>query len=617
MSGTNTEKKVSGLLKFITCGSVDDGKSTLIGHMLYDAKLLFADQKRALELDSKIGSRGGAIDYSLLLDGLMAEREQGITIDVAYRYFTTERRSFIVADTPGHEEYTRNMAVGASFADLAVILMDASQGILTQTRRHARICALMGIRYFVFAVNKMDLVHYSQKEYGKIEKEIKKLAIDLDLYHIKIIPVSATEGDNVSLKSTKMPWYDGGTLLSYLESVDIGEGTEEQGFVMSVQRVCRPSADFRGFQGEVFSGSILAGDEITVLPSGEKACVQSVFKADREVGEGHKDEPLTLTLDREVDVSRGCVLTKGTGLKVSRMFTATLLWMDDTDLVQGKNFLIKIGTKMLPATIMSIKYKVDIHTGENLAVTHLYKNEIASCDIALAENTVFDTFMAHKNLGRFILIDRITNMTSACGIIEHPLRRADNLVWQTLDITRETRAGHMGQKPVTLWFTGLSGAGKSALANELEKMLSLRGKYTMLLDGDNVRMGLNQNLGFEEKDRIENIRRVAEVAKLMNDAGLIVLTSFISPYESDRAHAREIIGSTSFIEIYVKTPLAECEKRDVKGLYRKARNGQIPNFTGISSPYEAPRHPEVEIDTSQCTLEEATDYVLREIEKFL
>ena len=617
MSGTNTEKKVSGLLKFITCGSVDDGKSTLIGHMLYDAKLLFADQKRALELDSKIGSRGGAIDYSLLLDGLMAEREQGITIDVAYRYFTTERRSFIVADTPGHEEYTRNMAVGASFADLAVILMDASQGILTQTRRHARICALMGIRYFVFAVNKMDLVHYSQKEYGKIEKEIKKLAIDLDLYHIKIIPVSATEGDNVSLKSTKMPWYDGGTLLSYLESVDIGEGTEEQGFVMSVQRVCRPSADFRGFQGEVSSGSILAGDEITVLPSGEKACVQSVFKADREVGEGHKDEPLTLTLDREVDVSRGCVLTKGTGLKVSRMFTATLLWMDDTDLVQGKNFLIKIGTKMLPATIMSIKYKVDIHTGENLAVTHLYKNEIASCDIALAENTVFDTFMAHKNLGRFILIDRITNMTSACGIIEHPLRRADNLVWQTLDITRETRAGHMGQKPVTLWFTGLSGAGKSALANELEKMLSLRGKYTMLLDGDNVRMGLNQNLGFEEKDRIENIRRVAEVAKLMNDAGLIVLTSFISPYESDRAHAREIIGSTSFIEIYVKTPLVECEKRDVKGLYRKARNGQIPNFTGISSPYEAPRHPEVEIDTSQCTLEEATDYVLREIEKFL
>ena len=617
MSGTNTEKKVSGLLKFITCGSVDDGKSTLIGHMLYDAKLLFADQKRALELDSKIGSRGGAIDYSLLLDGLMAEREQGITIDVAYRYFTTERRSFIVADTPGHEEYTRNMAVGASFADLAVILMDASQGILTQTRRHARICALMGIRYFVFAVNKMDLVHYSRKEYGKIEKEIKKLAIDLDLYHIKIIPVSATEGDNVSLKSTKMPWYDGGTLLSYLESVDIGEGTEEQGFVMSVQRVCRPSADFRGFQGEVSSGSILAGDEITVLPSGEKACVQSVFKADREVGEGHKDEPLTLTLDREVDVSRGCVLTKGTGLKVSRMFTATLLWMDDTDLVQGKNFLIKIGTKMLPATIMSIKYKVDIHTGENLAVTHLYKNEIASCDIALAENTVFDTFMAHKNLGRFILIDRITNMTSACGIIEHPLRRADNLVWQTLDITRETRAGHMGQKPVTLWFTGLSGAGKSALANELEKMLSLRGKYTMLLDGDNVRMGLNQNLGFEEKDRIENIRRVAEVAKLMNDAGLIVLTSFISPYESDRAHAREIIGSTSFIEIYVKTPLVECEKRDVKGLYRKARNGQIPNFTGISSPYEAPRHPEVEIDTSQCTLEEATDYVLREIEKFL
>lgn len=607
----------NGLLKFITCGSVDDGKSTLIGHMLYDAKLLFTDQERALELDSRVGSREGEIDYSLLLDGLMAEREQGITIDVAYRYFTTERRSFIVADTPGHEEYTRNMAVGASFADLAVILVDASQGILTQTRRHARICALMGIRYFVFAVNKMDLVRYDQKEYRKIEKEIKKLAIDLELYHIEIIPVSATEGDNVTLRSEHMPWYTGETLLEYLESVDVDDGTDEQGFVMPVQRVCRPNADFRGFQGQALSGSISAGDEVMVLPSGEKACVQSIFLADRSVDEAGKGQPLTIQLNREVDVSRGCVLVRGTQLKVSRMFTASILWMDDMELVQGKNFLIKIGTKMLPATVMAVKYKVDIHSGEHLAAAQLYKNEIAVCDIAMAEDAVYDTFAGHKGLGCFILIDRITHMTSACGVIEHSLRRADNLTWQKLDITRKTRAAKMGQKPATLWFTGLSGAGKSVLANEIEKALSIQGRYTMLLDGDNVRMGLNQNLGFEEKDRIENIRRVAEVAKLMNDAGLIVLASFISPYESDRARAREIIGSTNFIEIYVSTPLEECERRDVKGLYRKARNGQIPNFTGISSPYEPPAHAEVEIDTSQYTLEEAADRVLKGIRKYL
>lgn len=608
---------VNGLLKFITCGSVDDGKSTLIGHMLYDAKLLFADQKRALELDSRVGSREGMIDYSLLLDGLMAEREQGITIDVAYRYFTTERRSFIVADTPGHEEYTRNMAVGASFADLAVILVDASQGILTQTRRHARICALMGIRYFVFAVNKMDLVRYSQKEYKKITKDIRKLAVDLELYHIEIIPVSATEGDNVTLRSENMPWYDGRTLLEYLESVNVDDGVCEQGFVMAVQRVCRPNAGFRGFQGQVSSGDVAVGDELTVLPSGEKVSVQSVLRADKRVQQACRGDVLTIQLNREVDVSRGCVLTRGTRLKVSRMFTASVLWMDDAGLVQGKNFMIKLGTKILPATVMAIKYKVDIHSGENLAASKLHKNEIGVCDIAMAEDAVFDVFMGHKQLGCFILIDRVTNMTSACGIIEHSLRRADNLMWQKMDITRGTRAVRMGQKPVTLWFTGLSGAGKSALANEVEKALSIQGKYTMLLDGDNVRMGLNQNLGFEEKDRIENIRRIAEVAKLMNDAGLIVLTSFISPYESDRARAREIIGNTNFVEIYVSTPLQECEKRDVKGLYKKARNGLIPNFTGIFSPYEPPVRAEVEIDTSRCTLEEAADYVLNEIMKYL
>lgn len=607
---------MNGLLKFITCGSVDDGKSTLIGHMLYDAKLLFADQERALELDSKVGSREGEIDYSLLLDGLMAEREQGITIDVAYRYFTTEKRSFIVADTPGHEEYTRNMAVGASFADLAVILVDASQGILIQTRRHARICALMGIRHFVFAVNKMDLVRYDQKIYRKIEKDIKKLAVDLELDHVTVIPVSATEGDNVTLNSSNMPWYQGKTLLGHLETVDVEDETEEQGFVLPVQRVCRPNHTFRGFQGQIESGTVKTGEEITVLPSREKAIVQSILVTDQKASEASMGQAVTLTLDREIDISRGCILMRDAGLIVSSMFTATILWMDDVELTQGKNFLVKIGTKLIPAAVMDIKYRVDINTGEHLAATHLYKNEIAVCDIAAADEIVYDTFRKHKGVGSFILIDRVTNMTSACGVVEHSLRRSENIVWQKLDITREIRSGKMGQKPLTLWFTGLSGSGKSALANEIEKRLSVAGKYTMLLDGDNIRMGLNKNLGFEPEDRIENIRRIAEVAKLMNDAGLIVLTAFISPFASDRQNARDIIGEGNFVEIYVSTPLEECERRDVKGLYRKARDGRIPNFTGISSPYEAPEKAEIVIDTSKQSVEESVDMVLKALEKY-
>lgn len=609
--------KMMGMLKFITCGSVDDGKSTLIGHMLYDAKLIYADQERALELDSKVGSRGGEIDYSLLLDGLMAEREQGITIDVAYRYFTTDRRSFIVADTPGHEEYTRNMAVGASFADLAVILVGATQGILLQTRRHARICALMGIRYFVFVVNKMDLVHYDRKEFEKIAKEIKKLAIDLELYSVKIIPVSATEGDNVTKKSTNMQWYAEETLLDYLETIKVDDEGSEEGFILPIQRVCRPDHTFRGFQGQIESGEICVGDEVTVLPSREIGRVQSILKTDKEVNFAQKGQPVTIQLDREIDVSRGSILVKNTAPKVANMFTATMLWMDDVELVQGKAFLIKIGTKMVPATIMAIKHKIDINSGEHIPAERIYKNEIVSCDIALAENIVFDEFKRHKAIGCYILIDRITNMTSACGVIEHSLRRAENLVWQQMDITREIRAQKMDQKPITLWFTGLSGAGKSSLANEIEKALHIAGKFTMLLDGDNVRMGLNKNLGFQEKDRIENIRRVAEVAKLMNDAGLIVLTSFISPYRSDRRNARTIIGDTNFVEIYVSTPLEECERRDVKGLYKKARKGEIPNFTGVSSPFEEPEYPEIIIDTSRYTLEGAVSYVLDELRKYL
>ena len=579
---------MNSLLKFITCGSVDDGKSTLIGHMLYDAKLLFADQKRALELDSKVGSRGGAIDYSLLLDGLMAEREQGITIDVAYRYFTTEHRSFIVADTPGHEEYTRNMAVGASFAELAVILVDATQGVLVQTRRHTRICSLMGIEHFVFAVNKMDLINYDANRFEKIEREIKMMAAEYDYKSIKILPVSATEGDNVTVKSTKMPWYKGESLLTYLENIQVHDDSLEKGFTMPVQRVCRPDRTFRGFQGQIESGQIKVGDEIIALPSNEKAEVKGILDAGKEVTESSRGHAVTISLDREVDVSRGCVLVHNAKPKTGNLFTAKILWMDDTHLVAGKNYLLKLGTKMIPAVVMNIKYKID-----------------------------FEKFKDNHALGSMILIDRITNMTSACGVIMHALRRTDNLTWHEMDITREFRAQQKGQTPKTIWLTGLSGSGKSTLANELEKRLVALGKHTMLLDGDNVRMGLNKNLGFKEADRIENIRRIAEVAKLMNDAGLIVITSFISPYVRDRRNAREIIGDDSFIEVYVSTPVEECEKRDVKGLYKKARTGEIPNFTGISSPYEAPEHPEVTIDTTGKSLEDSVDYVMAQLEEKL
>lgn len=608
---------MNSLLKFITCGSVDDGKSTLIGHMLYDAKLLFADQERALELDSKVGSRGGAIDYSLLLDGLMAEREQGITIDVAYRYFTTENRSFIVADTPGHEEYTRNMAVGASFAELAVILVDATQGVLVQTRRHTRICSLMGIEHFVFAVNKMDLISYDANRFEKIEKEIRMMAAEYDYKSIKILPVSATEGDNITVKSNRMPWYEGESLLTYLENIDVHEEKAGKGFTMPVQRVCRPDHTFRGFQGQIESGKIRVGDEITVLPSKEKAEVKGILDAGKEVQSSGRGHAVTISLDREIDVSRGCVLVKNADSKVSNLFTAKLLWMDDTRLVAGKNYILKLGTKMVSAVVMNIKYKIDVNTGAEVHADAIYKNEIAACDISVTDKIVFEKFQDNHALGSLILIDQITNMTAACGVVLHSLRRTDNLTWHEMYITRQFRAQQKSQIPKTIWLTGLSGSGKSTLANELEKRFAALGKHTMLLDGDNVRMGLNKNLGFKEADRIENIRRIAEVSKLMNDAGLIVLTSFISPYVRDRRSARKIIGEDSFIEIYVSTPVEECEKRDVKGLYKKARAGEIPNFTGISSPYEAPENPEITIDTSTMPLEECVDYLMKELEEKL
>lgn len=608
---------MNGLLKFITCGSVDDGKSTLIGHMLYDAKLLFADQEKSLILDSKVGSREGAIDYSLLLDGLMAEREQGITIDVAYRYFTTDHRSFIVADTPGHEEYTRNMAVGASFADLTIILVDASQGVLVQTRRHARICSLMGIKHFVFAVNKMDLISFDKHKYSKIEKEIKMLMSEFDYDTLKIIPVSATDGDNITNKSDRTSWYKGEALLTYLENIDVSAADAEDGFTMAVQRVCRPNHTFRGFQGQIETGSIAVGDEVTTLPSKETCRVKGIINSGVEVNEASKGSAVTIQLDKEVDVSRGCVLTSGAKPYIGNLFTVKLLWMDDTKLVAGKNYMLKLGTKRIPAVVMNIKHKIDVNSGAEVAADAIYKNEIAVCDISTSEKIVFDEFSNNPGLGSFILIDRLSHMTSACGVVSHILRRSDNLTWHDMDITREQRANQKGQTPKTVWFTGLSGSGKSTLANAIEKKLFLEGKHTMTLDGDNVRLGLNKNLGFKEADRIENIRRIAEVAKLMNDAGLITITSFVSPYERDRMKAKEIIGRENFVEVYVSTPIEECEKRDVKGLYAKARAGEIPNFTGITSPYEAPADCDITIDTTGMTIEEAADYVMDELKKLL
>jgi len=608
---------MQSLLKFITCGSVDDGKSTLIGHMLYDAKLLFADQERALELDSKVGSNSGAIDYSLLLDGLMAEREQGITIDVAYRYFTTEKRSFIVADTPGHEEYTRNMAVGASFADLAVILVDASKGVLIQTRRHTRICALMGIRHVVYAINKMDLVDYEKYTYNQIVSDIKAMTEEYNFESLYTIPVSATVGDNITNPSKIMGWYKGKTLLSYLEDIDVSDKSEQGGFVLPIQRVSRPDRTFRGFQGQIEVGKILEGDEVLVLPNDTTAKVKSIHNMTERVTEAVRGEAVTVELDREIDVSRGCVMVKDVSLHVSKMFTAKLLWMDDSKLVEGKNYYLKIGTQLVPAVVMNIKHKVDVNTGQKVKAERLFKNEIAICDISCSDKIVYDIFFNHKELGSFILIDRITNMTSACGVVEHPLRREGNLTWHEMDITRDLRAKQKDQQPKTIWLTGLSGAGKSTLVNALEKRLFAEGKHTMVMDGDNVRMGLNKDLTFKESDRIENIRRVAEVSKLMNDAGLIVLTSFISPFVRDRRAAREIIGEDNFIEVYVATSIEECEKRDVKGLYKKARAGEIPNFSGITSPYEKPENPHIVIDTAGQTVEESVDFLIKEIRKFI
>lgn len=600
------------LLRFITCGSVDDGKSTLIGRMLYDSKLIFSDQEKNLLSDSKFGSRNGKIDYSLLLDGLSAEREQGITIDVSYRYFRTKNRSFIVADTPGHEQYTRNMAVGASNVDLAIILVDSTKGILTQTKRHIRICSLMGIKNFVLAVNKIDLIDYNIEKFKIIKKQFLEFISDFNVDSVEVIPVSATEGDNIVDMSSNTLWYKGKTLVNYLEDIEIKDNLENDNFVMQVQRVSRPNYDFRGFQGQIQSGIINIGDKIITLPSEEVASVKSILVCDKNVQNAFCGQAVTIQLDKEIDISRGDIITQDNKkLLKSNIILSKILWMDDTDLVVGKNYILKLGSKVVNASISTINSKIDIDTGKKLPQKNIYKNDIVECEISISEKLVFDKFESLKNIGSFILIDRITNMTSACGIILDSVEK--NIKWEEMDINKKLRSIHKNQNAITIWFTGLSGSGKTTLANALEKRLFSIGKHTMLLDGDNIRHGLNKNLGFSEQDRIENIRRIAEVSKLMNDAGIITITSFISPYESDRENAKHIIGKENFVEVYVSTSIEECEKRDVKGLYKKARNNEIINFTGIDSPYEIPKNSDIEIDTTNKSIDECVDKILNYI----
>ena len=597
------------LLRFLACGSVDDGKSTLIGRLLYDAKSIFADQKDALLRDSKKGSQNGKIDYSLLLDGLTAEREQGITIDVAYRYFTTKKRSFIVADAPGHEEYTRNMAVGASYADLAVILTDASLGLLPQTKRHTRICSMMGIKHYVFVVNKMDAVSYREDVFRKIESQIRELMEPFAVASLAVIPTSATEGDNVTVLSEKTPWYAGCALLDYLENVETQNDAADRPFVLSVQRVCRPNSAFRGYQGEISEGRIAKGDAITIFPSGEQAAVTRILKGCDDADSAGKGEAVTLCLDTERDISRGCVLSTSRRLICDSTFTAQVLWLDDQPMQIGRSYLLKCGNQKLPAIITKIKYKTDINNGDTLAAESVRKNEIAVCEICADKTITFDLFQNNRDLGGLILIDRLSPATCACGVVTSHTSTEKNLFSQKTDLNRAMRETRLQQKAMTVWFTGISGAGKSTLANALEKRLFFEGKATMLLDADNVRQGLNRDLGFTPEDRAENIRRMAETAKLMNDAGLIVLVSAISPREEDRRTARRIIGD-SYYEVYVSTPLEECIRRDPKGLYKEALEGKIENFTGISAGYEPPEHPDFVIDTTDETAETAAEAVL-------
>jgi len=610
------EKK--SLLRFITCGSVDDGKSTVIGRLLYESKMLFEDQLAAIENDSKkYGTQGGDIDFALLVDGLAAEREQGITIDVAYRFFSTDRRKFIVADTPGHEQYTRNMITGASTADVAVILIDARKGVLTQTRRHSYLVSLIGIRKVVLAINKMDLVDYSEKIFDKINEEYREFAKQIGLNDITSIPLSGLKGDNMLVASEKTPWYRGPTLMGFLETCEIDETRlQKEAFRLPVQWVNRPNLDFRGFAGVVTSGMIKTGDRIRAQPSGRESKVARIVTLNGDLPLAVAGQSITLTLEDEIDISRGDVIsTADSPAEVADQFEASIVWMIDEPMIPGRPYLMKVGTQTVTATVTEPKYKVNVNTMEHLAAKQLALNEIGVVNLALDRPIAFDPYTANRDTGGFILINRMTNNTVGAGMLNFALRRSHNIHMQHVDVDKARRSEIKGQRPGVLWFTGLSGAGKSTVANLVEKKLAAQGRHTYLLDGDNVRHGLNKDLGFTEADRVENIRRVAEVSRLMVDAGLIVMTAFISPFRSERAMARGLLGDREFIEVYVSTPLAVAEERDVKGLYKKARRGEIANFTGISSPYEAPEAPEIVVDTTSMSAEEAADTVIAKLKE--
>lgn len=604
------------LLRFITCGSVDDGKSTLIGRLLYESKMLFEDQLSALEADSKkVGTQGGDLDFALLVDGLAAEREQGITIDVAYRFFSTDRRKFIVADTPGHEQYTRNMVTGASTADVAVILIDARRGVLTQSRRHSYLVSLIGIRHVVLAINKLDMVDYSKARYDEIVAEYRTFAQQIGIEQFQAIPMSALKGDNIIDKSPNTPWYNGPTLMEYLETVEIDNDLLIRGpFRMPVQWVNRPNLDFRGFSGRILGGAIKPGDRVRVLPSGRESTVKRIVTYTGDLPVAVAGQSITLTLADEVDISRGdAIVTVDAPASVADQFEANLVWMSDEALVPGRQYLMKIGAKTVTMTIAAPKYKVNVNTLEHLAAKTLELNEIGVCNLSLDQAVAFDPYTENRDMGSFIIIDRASNTTVAAGMLHFALRRSQNIHWQAIEVNKAAHAKLKGQRPAVVWFTGLSGAGKSTIANFVEKRLHALGRHTYLLDGDNVRHGLNKDLGFTEADRVENIRRVAEVSKLMLDAGLITLVSFISPFRTERDMARSLMQEGEFCEVFVDTPLGVAEERDPKGLYKKARRGDLKNFTGIDSPYEAPESPELRIDTTSLSPEDAAERIVEHL----
>ena len=604
------------MLRFITCGSVDDGKSTLIGRLLYDSKMIFEDQLSALESDSKKqGTQGQEIDFALLVDGLAAEREQGITIDVAYRFFNTEKRKFIVADCPGHEQYTRNMVTGASTADLAVILIDARKGVLVQTRRHSYLCHLLGIRNLVLAVNKMDLVDYSQEVFDAIVADYAAFARGIGIEGFTALPISGFKGDNITAPSPNTPWFKGPTLIEHLETVEVlAERDSERPLRLPVQWVNRPNLDFRGFSGLIASGSVSPGDEVRVMPSGKTSTVTRIVTLDGDLDRAVAGQSVTLCLADEIDCSRGNVIAAADAPpEVADQFEATLVWLNDEALHVGRGYWLKLGTQTVSVTVQQPKYTVNVNTMEHIATKTLELNAIGVAEITTDKPLVFETYADSRTLGGFILIDKLSNATVGAGMLHFSLRRAQNVHWQPTDISREDHARLKNQTPRVLWFTGLSGAGKSTIANEVEKRLALMNRHTFLLDGDNVRHGLNKDLGFTEADRIENIRRVGEVAKLMADAGLIVLTAFISPFRAEREMVRAMLPEGEFIEIHVDTPLEVAEGRDVKGLYKKARSGQLKNFTGIDSPYEPPEAPEIRVNTSEMSAEQAADFIIAQL----